>query len=66
MLDVIRKPQCQLVGTDGNAFAIMGAVSKALKKDGQRERADLWMTNAQLCTSYDDLLVLLHDYVEVL
>lgn len=28
------KPHCQLTGQDGNAFAVMGRVAKALKQAG--------------------------------
>ena len=31
-MDVHAKPKVRLVGTDGNAFAIMGAVKKAMKE----------------------------------
>jgi hypothetical protein len=60
----IRKPECELVGTDGNVFAIIGQVSKALKRDGQRDRAKEWSERAMKCGSYDEVLQLLHDYVE--
>lgn len=30
----MKKPICKLVGTDGNVFAIIGAVSKALRRAG--------------------------------
>lgn len=29
------KPKCKLIGGDGNVFAVIGAVSKALKRAGQ-------------------------------
>ncbi len=31
------KPVCQLVGTDGNVFAIVGNVVKTLKKAGLKK-----------------------------
>ena len=55
------KPKCQMVGEDGNVFAIIGRVSKALRNDGQPSRADQWR---EQCKSYDDVLILVHDYVE--
>ena len=33
------KPRCKLVGTDGNVFAIIGAVRRALVAAGEPERA---------------------------
>jgi hypothetical protein len=62
--NLIRKPKCKLVGEDGNVFNIIGLVSKSLKKDGQRERAKEWQKKAIQCCSYDEVLQLLHDYVE--
>ena len=61
----VRKPPCRLVGGDGNAFAIIGRVGKALKRDGQQERAKEWYERAMACHSYDELLNLTWDYVEV-
>ena len=64
MENAVRKPECKLVGTDGNVFAIIGNVSKALKRDGRKERAKEWQQKAMSCGSYDEVLMLLHDYVE--
>lgn len=60
------KPECKLVGTDGNVFAIIGAVSAALKKAGQRVQAKEFTEKAFKAGSYDEVLVLTMDYVEVL
>lgn len=45
----------QLVGRDGNAMAIMGAVSAALRKAGHRDAIDTYMTDA-MSGDYDNLL----------
>ena len=58
-------PVCQLTGTDGNAFAIVGQVSRALKRAGHDARAKEWVTAAMNSDSYDALLRLAFDYVEV-
>ncbi len=60
----IRRPPCQLVGTDGNVFAIIGTVSKTLREDGQPERAAAWVAAATRQTSYDDVLALATSYVD--
>ena len=62
----VRKPVCQLSGEDGNAYAVIGRVAKALKRDGQPERAAEWSRKAMASDSYDALLRLAFDYVEVL
>jgi hypothetical protein len=59
------KPTVQLIGQDGNVFAIIGSVSKALKRDGQPERAKEFTEKALKSKSYDDVLSLVLDYVEV-
>ena len=59
-----RKPECQLTGINGNVFSIIGAVGRALRMDGQRDREKEWRTAAMACRSYDAVLQLLHDYVE--
>jgi len=59
------KPTAKLVGGDGNVFAIIGSVSKALKRAGQPAKAEEWATKARASTSYDAVLALAFDYVEV-
>ena len=61
----VTKPVCQLTGTDGNSFAIIANVEKALKRAGLRERAQEWRTAAFKSKSYDALLQLAFEYVEV-
>ena len=58
------KPECELVGTDGNVFAVIGKVSKTLKRAGQRERATEFAEKAMNCGSYDEVLQLLQEYVD--
>lgn len=58
-------PKCKLVGTDGNVFAIIGAVSNALKKAGLPEKAAEFRTKAMQSASYDAVLLLCFDYVDV-
>jgi len=61
------KPFCvvKLTGTDGNAFAIIGEVRKALYKAGFKNEAVTWCNEAFACASYDDLLTLAMGYVTV-
>ncbi len=59
------KPACRLVGTDGNVFAIIGRVQKALKKAGLECRASEFARRAFAATSYDEVLTLCMDYVDV-
>ncbi len=59
------KPTVKLIGKDGNVFNIIGRVVRALKEAGQRERADEFATRATSSGSYDEVLALLDEYVEV-
>lgn len=58
-------PPCKLVGTDGNVFAIIGRVKQALKKAGQNDRASEFVQKAFAARSYDEVLAICMDYVEV-
>jgi len=64
-LGLPRLPPCKLIGEDGNVFAIIGRVRSALRKDGQADRMDEFTRRATAATSYDGVLVLLHEYVKV-
>jgi hypothetical protein len=58
------KPEVQLVGTDGNAFAILGKVNKALKAAGMNDEAKAFMAEAT-SGDYDHLLQTAMKYVDV-
>ena len=59
------KPTCKLLGSDGNAFAVIGTVSKCLDDAGQPAAAKEFVDKAFECGSYDKLLALCFEYVEV-
>jgi len=54
----------RLVGEDGNAFAIIGRVSGALKRAGYRDAAEEFETQA-MSGNYDNVLRTCMEYVEV-
>lgn len=58
------KPRVQLVGENGNVFAIIGKVAAALRKAGQSDKAKEFEGRAFKAASYDDVLTILFDYVE--
>ncbi len=58
------KPVVQLVGTDGNAFAIMGKVARALREAGKPELVQPYMDEAT-AGDYDHLLRVTMKYVDV-
>jgi len=54
----------KLIGEDGNAFAILGKVEKALKRAGYPELAEEYFQKAT-AGDYDHLLRTTMEYVEV-
>ena len=54
----------RLVGEDGNAFAILGRVSKALREGDRADLVDSYLTEAR-AGDYDNLLQVTMQYVEV-
>ena len=65
MTEPKEKPTVKLINTDGNAFAIMGRVKKALIRAGaDREYVDKYLGEA-MSGDYDNLLCVTMDYVHV-
>lgn len=60
------KPKCELVGTDGNVFSIIGKVSQTLRAAKLPEQAKEFTSKALSSASYDEVLRLCMKYVEVL
>jgi len=58
------KPKVNLVGKDGNAFMILGLVSKALKRAGQEKEAKEFIAEATK-GDYDHLIQTAMKYVEI-
>jgi hypothetical protein len=54
----------KLVGTDGNAFAVLARVVRALRDAGHTELAEQFKREA-MGGDYDHLLKTVMDYVEV-
>ncbi len=65
MKEPLEKPTVKLVGEDGNAFAIMGRVKKALMRAGaDKEYADKYLKDATVA-DYNHLLAVSMEYVNV-
>lgn len=58
------KPKMQLVGHDGNIFAIMGRAAKLLKESGQPEAAKEMFRRVEESGSYQKALGIVSEYVE--
>lgn len=63
---VMEKPKVKLSGTDGNAFAVLGKVSTALRRHGHMTSDEIeeFMADA-MSGDYDHLLRVCMDYVDV-
>jgi len=59
-----KKPRVKLIGKDGNAFFILGTVSSALKKNGQKDLAKAFREEAT-SGDYNHLLQTAMKYVDV-
>jgi len=61
----IGKPECQLIGGDGNVFVLIGNASRALKRVGLPEQASEMTDKCFRAGSYDQVLQIIMEYVEV-
>lgn len=59
------KPDCPLIGTDGNIFHLMGKASDTLRKNGMQEQAEEMRNRIFQCQSYDSALCIIGDYVNI-
>ncbi len=59
------KPRCKLVGEDGNIFAVLGRVRRALRESGQPEQADEVTDRVTQAGSYEEALQIIMGYVDV-
>ena len=64
LLNRPKKPKMQLIGQDGNIFAIMGRASRLLKSSGQGEKAKEMRDRVMSCDSYSEALNIVSEYVE--
>lgn len=60
----VTKPTVKLSGEDGNAFAIIGRVRKALKRAGMHDEAEAF-TKEAMGGDYDNLLRACAKYCDV-
>lgn len=58
------RPKMQLIGQDGNIFAIMGRASRLLKSSGQGDKAKEMRDRVISCDSYQKALSIVSEYVE--
>ena len=60
-----KKPTVKLTGTDGNAFAILGKVTAALRKAGSPPEEVKKFQGEAMAGDYDNLLRVCMEYADV-
>ena len=63
-MQMTQRPKMQLLGQDGNIFAIMGRASRLLKSSGQGDKAKEMRDRVMSCDSYQKALSIVSEYVE--
>jgi len=58
------KPSAEVVGGDGNVFAVLGSASRALKLAGQHKKVAKMRDRVTKAGSYDEALQIMMEYVD--
>ena len=60
-----KKPDCKLIGEDGNIFNLMGLAARTLRRNGLAEQATEMTERITGCGSYDEALCIIGEYVNI-
>lgn len=60
-----QKPDCPLIGKDGNIFNLIGIASKTLRDNGLAEQAVQMRDRIRVSGSYDEALCIISEYVNI-
>ncbi len=60
-----QKPDCPLIGQDGNIFNLMGIASRTLRENGMAEQAREMRDRITQCQSYHSALSIIGEYVNI-
>jgi hypothetical protein len=63
MNNIDKKPDCPLIGADGNIFNLMAIARRTLRKAGRSEQADEMCKRITDSGSYGEALTVIGDYV---
>jgi hypothetical protein len=61
----LEKPECKLIGENGNIFNLLGIASQCLKRAGLRDQASEMAERVFQSQSYDEALVIIGEYVDI-
>lgn len=59
------KPDCKLIGEDGNIFNLMAGAIKTLRENGLSEEAKEMRERITSSGSYDEALCIIGEYVNI-
>ena len=59
------KPDCPLIGTDGNIFNLVGIASRTLKRNGLSAEANEMTSKVYKSGSYNEALGIIGEYVNI-
>ena len=65
MSQLKNKPDCPLIGQDGNIFNLMGIASRTLRRNGMAEEAKEMTNRIYQSGSYDEALCIMGEYVNI-
>lgn len=60
-----KKPDCKLIGEDGNIFNLMGIASRTLRQNGMADEAVEMRDRIRESGSYDKALCIIGEYVNI-
>ncbi len=60
-----QKPDCPLIGTDGNIFHLVGIAAKTLKRNGMSTEASEMSEKVFNSGSYEEALGIIGEYVNI-
>lgn len=60
------KPDCKLIGEDGNIFNLMARVSRTLRENNLSEEAQEMRERITSSASYDEALCIIGEYVNII
>lgn len=64
-ISATQKPDCPLIGEDGNIFNLMGIASRTLRDHGMGEQAKEMSERIRASGSYDEALNIIGEYVNI-
>lgn len=60
-----QKPDCALIGEDGNIFNLIGIASRTLRQNGQKDAAKEMSDRVHASGSYNEALCIIDNYVNI-